>query len=186
MQNLDIKDIMQACRKNDANAQRCLYEYAYPYGITVALYYSNQRSEAEEVLQDSFLKVFRALKQKGLPREFQPWFRRIIINTAIDFYRKRHNNWTVFELPAQLATDVVNGAEDKLNQEDLYRLLQLLPPAYRLVFNLHVLEGYRHPEIARELGISVGTSKSNLAKARRKLQKLASPFFSIDKRVSNA
>ncbi|MEM6770999.1 MAG: RNA polymerase sigma factor [Bacteroidota bacterium] len=175
---------MQACRQDDARAQERLSRYCYAYGITVALYYSSDREEAEEILQDSFLKTFRHLLTATPPSDFKPWFRRVVINTAIDFYRKRQAGWKVFRLPSRPPAE--NAAISQLNEQDLYLLLQRLPPVYRLVFSLYVLEGFSHAEIAQRLDISIGTSKSNLHKARRKLQKLAGPFLSIDTKLSNA
>ncbi|MEM9527497.1 MAG: sigma-70 family RNA polymerase sigma factor [Bacteroidota bacterium] len=175
---------MIACGKDDARAQEQLYQQCYAYGITVALYYSSNREEAQEILQDSFLKTFRFLLKGTPPRALKPWFRRTIINTAIDFYRKRNSGWKIFSLAHRRSVE--NLAVGELNDQDLYQLLQRLPPVYRLVFSLHVLEGYTHAEIAEKLDISTGASKSNLHKARRKLQQLASPFFLIDHKLSNA
>ena len=176
--------VLGSCR-NEAAAQRALYAAAYPYGLTVALYYSDSRQSAEEVLQDSFLKLFQTLPHmEDPPAHFQPWFRRIVINTAIDAYRKRQRALRLLPPPAR--EFVLNGAIDRLNTEDLYRLLHCLPPTYRLVFNLYVLEDLSHAEIADLLGITVGTSKSNLFKARRHLKRLAAPFFNLDTKLSNA
>ncbi|MEL6276534.1 MAG: sigma-70 family RNA polymerase sigma factor, partial [Bacteroidota bacterium] len=161
----DLPLTLEACRSSDPRAQRRLYQQFYAYGITVALYYCDDRSEAEEVLQDSFLSVFRHLESKHIPKEFLPWFRRIVINKSIDYYRKRQSSWRVFKLPVTQPMATHNEAIDALNQRDLYHILQKLPATYRLVFNLHVLEGLKHPEIAQQLGISIGTSKSNLSKA---------------------
>ena len=177
------KWVLGSCR-GEANAQQALYAAAYPYGLTVALYYGDNRQTAEEVLQDSFLKLFQTLaKNEAPPEQFRPWFRRIVINTAIDAYRRRQRELRVIPLPAREVA--LNGAIDRLNTQDLYRLLHCLPPTYRIVFNLHVLEELSHPEIAALLDISVGTSKSNLHKARRYLQRLAPPFFNLDSKLSN-
>ncbi len=181
-----IESILQRCRRGEPAAQRALFQQAYGYGLTVALFYSDNREDAEELLQDSFLRVFRHLERQAPPWDFKPWFRRIIINRAIDYYRAKQSNGLRVALTAIHSEPVVNEAVAALNQADLYRLVQQLPTAYRLVFNLHVLEGYTHREIARQLGIGVGTSKSNLAKARKHLQRLAGPHFSIDNRLSNA
>jgi len=182
--SVQIRQLMLACARNEARAQEQFYRNCYAYGITVALYYASSREEAQEILQDSFLKVFQHLLAKEPPQELKPWFRRVIINTAIDYYRKRQSGWKVFSLPVRQPEQ--NMAVEKLNDQDLYCLLQRLTPIYRLVFSLHVLEGLPHADIADRLGITVGTSKSNLHKARRKLQKLAAPFFLIDSHLSNA
>ncbi|PPK87794.1 RNA polymerase sigma-70 factor (ECF subfamily) [Neolewinella xylanilytica] len=180
----EIHELVLGSTREDAAAQRALYTAAYPYGLTVALYYSDNRQSAEEVLQDSFLKLFQSLPHlDDLPQSFLPWFRRIVVNTAIDAYRRRQRDLRIVPLPAQMT---FNAAVDRLNTEDLYQLLQSLPPSYRLVFNLYVLEGYSHPEIADRLHISVGSSKSNLHKARRHLKRLATPFFNPTINFNNA
>lgn len=180
----EIHQLVQGSTREDPAAQRALYTAAYPYGLTVALYYSDSRQSAEEVLQDSFLKLFQTLPHLDeLPQHFRPWFRRIVVNTAIDAYRRRQRDLRIVPLPAPA---VHNAAVDRLNTEDLYRLLQGLPPSYRLVFNLYVLEGFSHSEIADRLNISVGSSKSNLHKARRHLKRLATPFFNPVIKFNNA
>ncbi len=181
-----LHDLTAACSQSDAAAQRAWYTYSYAYGITVALYYSSKREEAEEVLQDSYVKVFAHFSRgQPAPVHHRPWFRRIIINTAIDYYRRQQQQrrGLIVLLTAPVCH---NRAVETLDTADLYRLVQCLPPTYRMVFNLHVLEGYSHPEIARRLRISVGTSKSNLHKARTQLQRLAGPYFNLDNELSNA
>lgn len=176
-------DLLSAAAGQQPAAQARLYERAYAYGINVALHYSGSREEAEEVLQDAYVKTFRHLAEHGPPDDFRPWFRRIIINTAIDAYRKRSARWLAFVLPESGFSH--NAAVEELNNQNLYALLQHLPPRCRMVFNLYVLEGCPHAEIAERLGISPGTSKSNLFKARKRLQALALPYFSLDQQFSN-
>ena len=179
-----LHDLTAACSRSDAAAQRAWYTYSYAYGITVALYYGSNREEAQEILQDSYLKVFAHFaKGEPAPAHHRSWFRRIIINTAIDYYRRQQRRSLVVLITSPFAH---NRAIETLDAADLYRLVQRLPPTYRMVFNLHVLEGYSHPEIARRLGISIGTSKSNLHKARTQLQRLAGPYFNLDNELSNA
>ena len=128
--------------------------------------------EAKEILNDGFIKVFQHIKRfKYNPKQpFKAWLRRILINAAIDHFRqqKKHYYHTdIEEIPHELDTyepTIVN----QLSYDEIMVLVQQLSPAYRMVFNLHVVEGYKHPEIARKLGISVGASKSNLAKAKKK------------------
>jgi RNA polymerase sigma-70 factor (ECF subfamily) len=180
-----LRELALGCQQGSTTAQRALYAYCYGYGLTVALFYSGSREEAEEVLQDSFVKLFRyLLREAALPQGLLPYFRRMIINTAIDACRKQQRYGSL-SLPL-LPTISYNSAVEQLNQEDLYRLLQRLPPSYRLVFNLAVLEGRSHAEIGQRLGISTGTSKSNLHKARKLLQRMASPYFNLSINPSNA
>ncbi|PHN01041.1 RNA polymerase sigma factor [Flavilitoribacter nigricans] len=173
-----LTDIIKACRQGEESAQFALYERYYSYALTVSLHYCRNRDEAEEVVQDAFVKVFRSLEQFDVHQPFKPWLRTITVRTAINHFRAGRKADKILGMEAvQKMPGVENKALNTLAEEEIYRLLQLLPPAYRLVFNLYVLEGYNHPEIAELLGISVGTSKSNLAKARRKLQKWSAPFF---------
>ena len=163
-------------------AQRALYERLYPYGMSIALHYAGQREEAEEITQDSFIKLFRRLLKQQPDGCVKPYFSRIVVNTAIDLLRKRKRREMPAELSNELATEGVsrNRGDDEIQREEIFRLLQWLPTSYRLVFNLHVLEGFSHPEISQRLGISEGTSKSNLFKARRKLRELATRYYQIN------
>lgn len=173
-----LVNLIEACRRGEATAQFALYEQFYAYTLTVSLHYCRDRVEAEEVVQDTFVKVFRSLEHFDLTQSFKPWLRTIIVRTAINYFHTHRQSGSIMSMEAlPEPPSVKNEALARLEEEEIYRLLQLLPPAYRLVFNLHVLEGYRHSEIAKMLGISVGTSKSNLAKARRKLQQWSAPFF---------
>lgn len=170
--------LIGACLAGEEAARFSLYERFYAYTLTVSLHYCKDRREAEEVVQDTFVKVFRALPAFDRRQAFRPWLRTIIVRTAINHFRRLSQPNTVLGMDSLREHPFVeNQALQHLQQEDLYRLLQMLPPAYRLVFNLHVLEGYTHPEIAELLGISIGTSKSNLAKARRKLERMGTSFL---------
>jgi len=167
-------------------AQRALYEKLYPYAMSIALHYAGQREEAEEITQDSFIKLFRRLLKQCPDGAIKPYFSRIVVNTAIDLLRKRKRRELPEELSQDLSTEGVsrNKGTDDIEREEIFRLLQLLPQSYRLVFNLHVLEGYSHPEIGKRLGISEGTSKSNLFKARRKLKDLAARYYQFNESSS--
>ncbi|MEM9836720.1 MAG: RNA polymerase sigma factor [Bacteroidota bacterium] len=181
----DILHWLAACAQGNRKAQLAVFEHCYGYGLTVARYYASNAADAKDILQDSYVKFFRQLNEGQLVQAWKPWFRKVIIRTAIDYYRRKKKQGKIIDLARQRRTTVDNLATESLNQADLYRLLQQLPPSYRLVFNLHVIEGFSHPEIARQLGISVGTSKSNLAKARRKLKIIAPPFFSLENKLSH-
>jgi RNA polymerase sigma factor (sigma-70 family) len=165
-----LEKVLTACMKGDRAAQKQLYQSYYGYAMSICLRYAPSSIEAEEIVNDSFLKVFNRLGQYDSSRPFRWWLRRIIINTAIDYYRSDVKN--LHSLEAEEAQEI-NYDQDILSEisvEEILQLIQDLPPAYRLVFNLYVIEGYTHPEIAEKLGIHEGTSRSNLAKARRHLQ----------------
>jgi RNA polymerase sigma-70 factor (ECF subfamily) len=184
-QELDaaLSELAHLAAKGAAAAQRSLYEKLYSYAMSIALHYAGRHDDAEEITQDAFVKLFRKLVKDVPTGSIKAYFSRIVINTAIDLLRKRNKEPFVEEITersAAAAGSARNTGNDRIQQEEIYRLLQMLPPGYRMVFNLHVLEGYKHPEIAKKLGISVGASKSSLAKARKKLKHLATAYYQID------
>lgn len=170
---IDIRLILDGCLHGNRNSQLKLYESFHGYGLSICLRYAKNRQEAVEILNDAFLKIFQHLDQYDSTYSFRPWIRRIFINTAIDHHRKYFHqlNWE-FLSPAienSLASDIQISADT-----DLLPILQLLPPTYRTVFNLYVMEEYKHHEIAENLGISVSTSRSNLLRAKKKLRTILS------------
>lgn len=162
--------LLPKCLKQDRGAQRELYRLFYGYAMSVCVRYSQDAEEAKDVLNDGFLKVFTRLDQYHPPKPFKGWLRRIMINTALDNYRHNLKNYHLQDIDqAAPATDPFD-VEQQLNYEYLIALVQQLSPAYRTVFNLYAIDGYTHEEISETLGIAVGTSKSNLAKARANLR----------------
>lgn len=167
-----LSSILTSCREGNAAGQKQLYELFYSYGMSVALRFTSNRNEAQEVLNDAFYKVFLKLNKYDDAFQFKSWFRKVVVNTAIDYQRKFHKvdfkASLAFSKESRLFTR--NEGWDNLNYEEVLGEIQQLPPAYKLVFNLYAIEGYKHREIAERLGISVGASKSNYARARSKLQ----------------
>lgn len=147
-----------------------IYEAFYGYGMSVALRFCDDREGAKEIVHDAFLKVFAKLDGVKDESSFKPWFRRIIVNTSIDYYRKYHKESMHMDVAGLDAPDLNATALEQLSANDIYTAINQLPPAYKMVFSLYAVEGYKHDEISQRLGISVGTSKSNLSKARAKLQ----------------
>lgn len=135
----------------------------------MAARYGQNLQETEEIANDGFYKMLHYIDRYRKEVPFKLWLRRIIINCGIDYYRKNKSR-TSQELSPRVAVSTRNEGADQLDREYLLQLVRQLPPQYRMVFVLHVMEGYNHEEIARQLGISRGTSKSNLSKARKKLQ----------------
>jgi len=157
------------CIRGDAGSQKKLYYQFYGFAMAICLRYARDRDEANEILNGGFFKVLTNLSRYNQSKPFLPWLSRIMTNTAIDHYRSqmRHpgqDDITEIETPGE--NPVIDS---KLNYEDLIKLVQALPPGYRAVFNLFAIDGFTHDEIAVQLGISAGTSKSNLFKARQKL-----------------
>jgi RNA polymerase sigma factor (sigma-70 family) len=168
-----LSDLLAGCARNQRRSQELLYRKFYGYAMGVCLRYTATREQAVEVLNDGFLKVFTRLEQYDPNQPFKSWLRRILINTALDQYRQEvrhyyHDDVSGAEqVPAQQP-----DAHSMLAHEELIRLIQRLSPAYRIVFNLYIIDGFSHDEIAAQLGISAGTSKSNLARARENLKQM--------------
>lgn len=169
-----LPDLLAGCLRNHRQSQELLYRQFYGFAMSVCLRYAPTRESALEVLNDGFLKVFTRLDQYDPSQPFKSWLRRIMINTAIDQYRQevRYGQSSDIEGADQLSTAPEPDAYTQLAHEDLLALVQRLSPAYRLVFNLYVLDGYSHEEIGQKLSISTGASKSNLARARENLRTL--------------
>ena len=170
-------EIIKGCIKQDRACQKALYEMLYGKMMGVCMRYAKSRDEAKDMVQDGFMKVFNSIKSFGHNGSFEGWVRRIMVNTAIDHLRKnKHEYLIVSTVRANEAAEKIEeeDTEDMLaniNREDILKAVQLLTPAYRTVFNLYVIEGFSHKQIAEMLEISEGTSKSNLAKARFNLRK---------------
>lgn len=165
--------ILKGCLKGDRNAQKALYEkYKVPM-FRVCLRYAQSRQEAEDMLQDGFIKVFSDLHQFRSDGALGGWIRRVMVNIALMQIRKRKNLFSSIEIE-QVADDFTTDENifAEMNAKALTRLIQKLPPGYRVVFNMYVVEGYPHKEIAEKLNISINTSKSQLSKAKAMLRKM--------------
>lgn len=154
------------------NFQRILYERYYGAMMVVCMRYTNDREEARDVLHVGFIKVYRNLKKFTRGTNLGAWIRRIMVNTAIDHYRKTAKHPSLVEINHAVHEVDVQDVVSDLSAEEILAMIQRLSPAYRMVFNLYAIEGYSHKEIGEMLHISEGTSKSNLAKARAKLQQM--------------
>ncbi len=166
----DFDSILRACQKEDKNAQKELIRLFFGYAKTISMRYASSKEEAEEIINDSFLKVFNNLTRYDHTLSFKIWFKTIVVNTAIDYYRKNQKYKQVLDIDNVEMIDSTDDVISKISAEEILSVVQRLSPAYRMVFTLYVLEGYNHREIAEILGIKEGTSKSNLQDARRKLQ----------------
>ena len=170
---------VEACALNNRESQRVLYSSFYGYAMAICDRYASKQEDAVEILNDGFLKIFREIHHykpayADVISSFKGWLRKIMVYTAIDHFRKNQKHQMVTQLDnvGYHAPSVHEDAIDKLSYEEIIRAIQELSPGYRTVFNLFIIEGLSHDEIARHLGISTGTSKSNLSKARRQLQKI--------------
>jgi RNA polymerase sigma factor (sigma-70 family) len=161
---MSIEKLIKQCKKQDLKSQEKLYQLFSHKLFSVSLKYSRNYAEAEDNLQDAFITIFKKINQFNFKGSFEGWMKRIVINTALQRYRKQH----VFEIVNE---ENIEQPEVEINEENiplkfLLQIIQELPDRYRMVFNLYALDGYSHKEIAETMGISIGTSKSNLARAR--------------------
>jgi len=160
------------CIEGDRQAQSALYAMYSPKMFVVCMRYSKTREEAEEALQEGFLKVFQFLHQFREEGSLEGWIRKIMVNCALQRLRGKSRLTPVVNIETYNEHFVMDDhAESKISSKELLQMVMSLPPAYKLVFNLYVFDGYKHREIAEMLGISEGTSKSNLSDARALLQK---------------
>ena len=167
-----LNQLIQFCIKGERHSQSRLYALLAPKMFVVCLRYARNREEAEETLQEGFMKVFENLQQFKFAGSFEGWVRKIMVNCALQKYRSKSQLHAVVNID-DVKTEY-SGSENissQLGTKELLKMVQLLPTAYRMVFNLYVFEGMKHREIAEMLGISEGTSKSNLSDARAILQK---------------
>ena len=167
------EELLAGCNKGDNKCQYMLYKKYASMMLAVCRRYASSLEEAEDVLQDGFVKVFTNLDKYRGDGSLEGWIRRIMVNTALNQYRSSLK--TLYQLDVTEMHEVIednrNSNLDKLNANVLLKMIETLPDGYKLVFNLYEIEGYAHKEIAEMLNVSINTSKSQLLKARRVLQK---------------
>ena len=167
-----VQTYIAGCLRHEKESQYALFKHFYSYAMGICRRYARDSDEASDILSESFLKIFSHIEKYDVSKPFKSWISKIITNTAIDYYRATLKF---------LQQEDVNEHEDlgdeasvygKLAYDELLTLVRSLSPAYQTVFNLYAIDGYSHNEIAELLGITVNTSKSNLHKARKRLQEL--------------
>jgi len=167
----NLKEIIKQCQKNNAKAQKTLYQNFSPWLFGVCIQYCKDRTEAEDNLQDGFIKIFNNIHKFRFEGSFEGWIRRIMVNTIIESFRKKNPVYLVDSIEDyQIEDDEITESTPQYSKKELFQIIESLPPKYKLVFNLYALEGLSHNEISQSLGISVGTSKSNLSRARKILK----------------
>jgi RNA polymerase sigma-70 factor, ECF subfamily len=174
------ESVIAACMRNNTSAQHALIRHYYGYVKSISLRYSSNDQDAEEILNDSFLKVFLNLDKYDDKKAFKSWLRTIVVNTAIDYFRRNRQQpvLTAYEeIEKQQQIDFNEDIISAISAEEILALVRQLSPVYRMVFSMYVIDGYPHKEIAEKLGIKEGTSKSNLQDARRKLQEMISKVY---------
>lgn len=168
--NLDrtftIDSLLEGCKKGDRKAQESLYNALASKMMGVCMRYAKDTFEAEDILQMGFVKVFQKVSEFRSDGSFEGWIRRIMVNTAIETYRKNLRSLNMVNIDEVYDQPQSTFDMGKLELNDLMKLVQQLSNGYRIVFNMYAIEGYSHKEIAKKLGISEGASKSQLSRAR--------------------
>ena len=170
---------IRACAENDRLSQKKIYLSFYSYAMSICERYSNNDDDSLEILNDGFLKIFKEIHRfkpvyTNETSSFKGWLRKIMIYTAIDRFRKNKKERLTKSIEDETVHLPIVGEDiiDQISYEEIKNMIQQLTPAYKLSFNLYVMEGYSHEEISKQLGITVGASKSNLARGRKQMQKL--------------
>ncbi len=173
------ENFINACIAKDGVALKKLYEDHYPMMYPVCKRYANNDEDALDILHDGFIKVFKNIDKYQVNTSLAAWIKRVMVNTSIDYYRREtRRRASDIEDAKHLASDTPDALSN-ISAEEIINLLQHLSPAYRSVFNLYVIEGYSHIELANLLGISESTSRSNLVKARTKLRDLLAKKYDV-------
>ena len=173
MVNMTEKELIRRCKKKNAKAQKLLYKRYHGSLLGICMRYGKSKAEAEDILQMAMLKIYKKIDSFSERGSFEGWMKRIVVNVAVDNFRK--NSKYYYHDSIDNANEKFLGSgdiPDNLEANDILRTIQQLAPGYRMVFNLYAIEGYSHKEIAEKLGITESTSKTQLLKARQKLQKM--------------
>jgi len=166
-------DLVKGCAGGDKRSQEILYKRYFSFAMSICIRYTRDGNEAMEIVNDSYMKVLEGLSDYDSSRPFKPWFGKVLVNTAIDNYRKnlKHND----NLSINAVTETGEQEPDieaELSVNDILELYRHLPENYKLTFNLFEIEGYSHEEIGRMMGVTASTSRSNLARAKKMLREL--------------
>ncbi|MFO7575826.1 MAG: sigma-70 family RNA polymerase sigma factor [Bacteroidales bacterium] len=166
-------DLVKGCAGGDRRSQEILYKRYFSFAMSICIRYTHDESEAMEIVNDSYMKVLEGLTDFDSSRPFRPWYGKVLVNTAIDNYRKtlKYNNYlsinTITETEEQEPE-----IEAELSVNDILTLYRHLPGHYKITFNLFEIEGYSHEEIGQMMGVTASTSRSNLARAKKMLREL--------------
>ncbi len=178
MTEKELLNHIALCRSQDRQAQKAVFRYYYNYVMTIASRYVYNQAEAEEIASDTFYRAFSRIETYNPDFNFKPWLGKITVNCAINYLQKYHSRDVFFEdIENVQHIEYQEDTVSKISYQELKALIKNLPPAYQIVFNLYVIEGYKHEKIAAMLNINEGTSKSNLSKARQKMQRMVEAIY---------
>lgn len=178
----EIEDIIKGCKNSDPKAMGSLYKIYSSRLFGVCLRYSKSRWEAEDVLHESFIKIYKSFKNfNGGKQSLEAWLKKITVYTAIDNFKKDKSHSLISfsdqsDEPVIIANEFEASLAHDLSAEEILKIVTTLPEGYRIIFNLYVIEGFTHKEISETLNISEGTSKSQLFKAKKQIKKLLSQY----------
>ncbi|RYE34475.1 MAG: sigma-70 family RNA polymerase sigma factor [Sphingobacteriaceae bacterium] len=168
-----LTELIKGCQQGRRQAQEKLYKLFAAKMLGVCLRYATDKMEAEDMLQNGFVKVFGRINDYRGDGSFEGWVRRIMVHSSIEYYRKHHKMMQLVDLETPGAEQSINAAAAaNLEAKDLLAIIQTLSPGYRMVFNLYAIEGYSHKEIGEMMNISEGASKSQLSRARTILKEM--------------
>ncbi|HEX2395998.1 MAG TPA: RNA polymerase sigma factor [Bacteroidales bacterium] len=172
-----LHKVILGCQENNPEAQRELYELFKTKMFGTCLRYAGNYDDAQDVMQEGFIKVFEKIHQFGFKGAFEGWIRRVMVNTALEKYRLHYRHVPVEDIALQPESEEDRDISSDIDVHELIRIVQELTPRYRVVFNLYAIEGFSHKEISEMLNISEGTSKSNLSRARAILQEKVNKYY---------
>lgn len=173
----ELQTIIKDCKSGKREAQAKLFQKFAKKMFTVSLVYTKDRTAAEDVIQDAFIKIFEKISQFKGKGSFEGWMRRIVVNTALERYRRENKLYSIDDYQPYEETLSYDDIITNISAGELMQIISTISPQYKVVFSLYAIEGYSHKEIAKELGISEGTSKSNLARARKVLQEKVNELY---------
>ncbi len=185
VEDKQLQQLIKGCLEGDRKAQQAVYKLLYGKMKVVCMRYTWDTDQALDVLQEGFIKVFQNMERYSGAGSFEGWVRRIMVNLSIDRFRKQKNDFLLLNGSTSIEDfeDVVEDESDvesvdyDFTPEQILEAMQQLSPAYKTVFNLYVFENYTHQDIAEALSISIGTSKSNFAKAKRNMKKILLKYY---------
>ena len=168
---LSQEELILRCKDNNRKAQKELYERYAPVLLGICVRYAKDSSEAEDVLQEGFVKICNKIELYDNKGSFEGWIRRLMVNTAISNYRKNLKRYYKLDIDEPVVQGITTDwSKSEYTKEELMQVIQSLPEGYKMVFNLYAIEGYKHKEIAEMLEIDVTTSKSQYSRAKKQLQ----------------
>jgi len=162
--------LLEGCKEGKNGYQELLYKHFYGYALNIARLHTYSREEAVDIMNDSFIKVFSSMHRFELDQPFKAWIRRVIINTAIDNYRKNKKHYYLLDVVEVDPPEMNENIISQLEAEDILKLMDELPKMHRMVFNLYEIQGFSHKEIAEKLAINISSSRTFLTRAKKKLR----------------